>query len=85
MNNPVVYDRFAAGLTLNQMVTDFGRTGNLVDMAKLRADAQNQVTEQTRADILLATGQAYFGVLRGEAVLQVAKQTVRQGNWWQTR
>ena len=76
LNNPVVYDRFAAGLFLTQMVTDFGRTGNLVDMAKLRADAQNQVTEQTRADILLVTGEAYFAVLRGEAVLQVAKQTV---------
>ena len=76
LNNPVVYDRFAVGLSLTQMVTDFGRTGNLVDMAKLRADAQNQVTEQTRADILLVTGETYFAVLRGEAVLQVAKQTV---------
>lgn len=76
LNNPVVYDRFAAGLSLTQMVTDFGRTGNLVDMAKLRADAQNQVTEQTRADILLVTGEAYFAVLRGEAVLRVAQQTV---------
>jgi outer membrane protein len=76
LNNPVVYSRFAAGIAVNQMVTDFGRTGNLVDMAKLRADAQNQVTEQTRADILLATGQAYFGVLRGEAVLKVARQTI---------
>src|ERR1039457_6492074 len=45
LNNPVVYNRFAAGLSLNQMITDFGRTGNLVDMAKLRADAQNQVAE----------------------------------------
>jgi outer membrane protein len=58
------------------MITDFGRTGNLVDMAKLRADAQNQVAEQTRADILLITGQTYFSVLRAQAVLQVAKETV---------
>lgn len=76
LNNPVVYDRFAAGLSLSQLVTDFGRTGNLVDMAKLRADAQSQVTEQTRADILLVTGEAYFAALRGEAVLKVAQQTV---------
>ncbi|MGD0585439.1 MAG: TolC family protein, partial [Oryzomonas sp.] len=45
LNNPIVYNRFAAGLSLSQMITDFGRTGNLVDMAKLRADAQNQVAE----------------------------------------
>lgn len=76
LNNPTVYDRFAAGLSLTQMVTDFGRTKNLIDMAKLRADAQNQVTEQVRADILLVTGQAYFSLLREQAVLRVAQQTV---------
>ncbi len=76
LNNPIVYNRFAAGLSLTQMVTDFGRTWNLVNMAKLRADAQKQATEQTRADVLLLTGDAYFAVLRGEAVLRVARQTV---------
>ncbi len=76
LNNPIVYDRLATGLSLTQMITDFGRTGNLVDMAKLRADAQHQVAEQTRADILLLAGQAYFAVLRAKAVLEVAQQTV---------
>ena len=76
LNNPSVYNRFAAGLSASQMVTDFGRTGNLVDMAKLRADAQKEVTEQTRADILLVTGQAYFALLREQAVLKVARQTI---------
>jgi outer membrane protein len=77
LNNPIVYNRFAAGLTLSQMITDFGRTGNLVDMARLRADAQNQVAEQVRADILLVTGQTYLSVLRAQAVVQVAEQTVK--------
>lgn len=76
LNNPVVYDRVAAGLNVTQMVTDFGRTGNLVDMARLRADAQNQAAEQVRADILLVAGQAYFSLLREQAVLRVARQTV---------
>jgi outer membrane protein len=76
LNNPSVYNRFATGLFGSQMVTDFGRTGNLVDMAKLRADAQQEGAQQTRADILLLTGQAYFSLLRGEAVLKVAQQTV---------
>jgi outer membrane protein len=76
LNNPTVYNRFATGLSLTQMITDFGRTGNLVDMAKLRADAQNQVAEQVRADILLVTGQTYFAVLRAQAVVEVARQTV---------
>ena len=76
LNNPIVYERFATGLSASQMVTDFGRTGNLVDMAKLRADAQEQVTERVRADILLLTGEAYFSLLREQAVLKVAQQTV---------
>jgi outer membrane protein len=76
LNNPVVYDRFASGLTVSQLVTDFGRTGNLVASANLRAAAQDQATETTRADILLTTARAYFAVLRATAVLKVAQQTV---------
>jgi outer membrane protein TolC len=45
-------------------------------MAKLRAQAQNEATETTRAQILLAVSRAYFAVLRAHAVLQVANQTV---------
>src|ERR1044071_4528782 len=32
LNNPVVYNRVGSGLSVGQMVTDFGRTGNLVAM-----------------------------------------------------
>ncbi len=76
LNNPVVYSRFGSGLTVSQLVTDFGRTGNLIGMAKLQAEAQNQAAQTTRADILLATDRAYFEVLLAEAVLKVAEQTV---------
>ncbi len=76
LNTPVVYDRLGSGLTVSQMITDFGRTGNLIGSAKLRAAAQDQAAEATRADILLATSVAYFRVLRAHAVLRVAAQTV---------
>jgi outer membrane protein len=76
LNNPAVYSRLAAGVTVSQMLTDFGRTRNLVDTAKFRAQAQDQKIESTRADILLATSRAYFNVQRATAVLQVATQTV---------
>jgi outer membrane protein len=45
-------------------------------MAKLQASAQDQVTETTRAQILLDTSRAYFAILRTLAVLKVASQTV---------
>ena len=76
LNNPIVYSRIGTGLTVGQMITDFGRTSNLVAMAKLQASAQDQVTETTRADILLNTSRTYFAILRAQAVLKVANQTV---------
>ena len=76
LNNPVVYDRLGTGLSVSQLVADFGRTRNLIDSARFRAQAQDQVTETSRANILLAVGRAYFSVLRAEAVLKVAQQTV---------
>ena len=76
LNNPVVYSRLGSGLSISQLITDFGRNGNLVESAKLRAQAQDQVTETTRAQILLATDRAYFAVLRAQSVLKVAEQTV---------
>ena len=76
LNNPVVYNRLGSGLIASQLVTDFGRTRNLMASATLRAQAQDQVTETTRAGILIATARAYFSVLRAQAVLQVAQQTV---------
>jgi outer membrane protein len=76
LTNPAVYNRVGTGLLLSQLVTDFGRTSNLVSSAKLHAQAQDQVTQTTRAQILLVVTQTYFGALRAEAVLKVAQQTV---------
>jgi outer membrane protein len=76
LNNPVVYNRIGSGLSVGQMITDFGRTSNLIAMAKLQASAQDQITEATREQILLAVSRAYFAVLRAQSVLKVANQTV---------
>jgi outer membrane protein len=76
LNNPVVYNRVGSGLAVSQLITDFGRTGNLMGSASLHAQAQDQATQFTRAQILLNTGLAYFSVLRAQAVLNVAQSTV---------
>jgi outer membrane protein len=78
LNNPVVYDRLGSGIAVSQLITDFGRTNNLVAMARLHAQAQDQVTATTRAQILLDTSQAYFAVLRAQSLLRVATQTVNE-------
>jgi outer membrane protein len=76
LNNPTLYSRIGAGVSLNQLVTDFGRTKTLVQSADLHAQSQDQSTEATRTQLLLAVNQAYFDELRAEAVLKVAQETV---------
>jgi outer membrane protein len=76
LNNPVVYDRVGTGLTLGQLITDFGRTQNLVGSASLNAQAQREALSFTKADLLLRTDGAYLAVLRNHSLLNVAQETV---------
>jgi outer membrane protein len=77
LNNPVIYNRLASGFTVSQMITDFGRTGNLIASAKLDAQAQNQNTEVARARTVLQVDRAYYALLKAQSVLRVAQQTVK--------
>ncbi len=72
-----VLNRYANGLEVDQLITDFGRTSNLVASSRLGAQAASQTAQQTEQDVLLSVNQAYFGVLRAEALLQVANETVK--------
>jgi outer membrane protein len=76
LNNPSVFDRLATGVIATQLVTDFGRTGNLVETQRLRASAQEQDVTLVRAEVLLDVDRAYFDTLRAQAVQRVAMQTV---------
>jgi outer membrane protein len=76
LNNPIVYNRVGSGLAVSQLITDFGRTGNLIGAAKLHAQAEDQGTVRTNAQVLLDTSRAYFAVLRAQALLEVANRTV---------
>ena len=78
LNNPVIYNRLASGITGGQLITDFGRTGNLIESSKLRATAQSQNTETTKDQVILVVDRTYFSVLRAQAVLTVAQQTVEE-------
>ena len=77
MNSPRVFDRYGNGLTVNQLVTDFGRTHELVKSSNEHARAEQENVVTTREQVLLQVDQAYFGVLRAQAVLTVAQQTVK--------
>jgi outer membrane protein len=71
-----LYSRVAAGVTVSQLITDFGRTANLAESAKLRASAQEQIVGNTRAVILIEVDQAYYQALAADTVLRVAQAVV---------
>jgi outer membrane protein len=68
-----ISDRFAYGVNLAQMVTDFGRTSALVSSARATAQAQADVATLTRAQVRLNVREAYYQVLGAEAVLRAAR------------
>ncbi len=77
LNNPVIYERFAYGVTLAQLITDFGRTSNLVASSALRAKAADMNAMATAAEVRLAVDQAFYNALQANAELKVAEQTVK--------
>jgi outer membrane protein len=76
LNNPIIYERAAAGVVVNQLITDFGRTTNLAASANYAAKAETQNAVTTKEQILLAVDQAFYSALQAHAVLTVAQQTV---------
>jgi outer membrane protein len=77
LNNPIIYDRYANGVSISQLVTDFGRTHELVKSSSLHAQAQKENITTSRADVLINVDRAYFAVLKAQAVLRVAQETVK--------
>lgn len=71
-----LFNRFGDGINITQLVSDFGRTPNLVATARSRAGAAQQTYQATRYDIILQVAQAYFNVLRAQQTIKVAQQTV---------
>lgn len=76
LNNPIIYPRAATGATVSQLITDFGRTTNLVSSAKSAAKAEDENSAATTAQIIMAVDQAFYNALETRALLQVAQQTV---------
>jgi outer membrane protein len=76
LNNPSIFERNAEGLTVSQLITDFGRTANLTGSAKLHAQAEENNAQATREQILLEVDAAYYQALQAQAVSRVANQTI---------
>jgi len=71
-----LFNRFGDGITMSQLITDAGRTPNLVASARLNAQASSQTYQATRYSVLLQVNRAYYDALHARAVVKVAEETV---------
>jgi len=80
-----LFTHAGAGGAFTQLITDFGRTTNLVASSKLQEKAQNANALATTEDIVLATDQAFYNALQAQALLQVAQQNTSTLSTTQTQ
>ncbi len=76
LNTPILFPRAAAGATVGQLITDFGRTNNLLSSSEYQAKAEDQNAAATTAQVLLAVDQGFYNALETKALVLVAQQTV---------
>jgi len=77
LNNPVIYPRAAYGASVSQLITDFGRTSNLVSRSQHLEKAEDQNAIATQEQIILAVDEAFYNTLETKALQVVAEQTVK--------
>jgi outer membrane protein len=76
LNNPIVFPRAAGGAAVSQLVSDFGRTTNLLSSSEFQAKAEDKNAAATAADITLAVDQAFYNALETRELVKVAQGTV---------
>jgi outer membrane protein len=76
LSNSSIYNRAAGGLSVSQLITDFGRIQHLLHSAEFGSKAQLDAQRATAADLTLAVDEAFYHALTTQAVLKVAQQTV---------
>jgi len=76
LNAPSLFTRLGQGVTFSQLITDVGRTSNLVASSRLQAQASTQNYQATRYDTVLQVNRAYYDVLHAQSVVRVAEETV---------
>lgn len=77
ISTSLLFSRFGQGVQATQLLSDFGRTKNLVAQSRYQAEAANEATQATANDVVLGVNRAWFEVLQAQAYVNVANETVR--------
>lgn len=65
-------------LSMNQLLYDFGKTGNSSDVAKWSVKSSKLDAERVRQEIILNVKQSFFALLQARKIAEVAQTTVEQ-------
>lgn len=74
LTTSILLEHAGAGGGVTQLITDFGRTRNLVASQKLQEKAQNANALATTEDVVIAVDAAFFNALEAQAMVRVANQ-----------
>lgn len=77
MTDGRIFTRAAGGLTASQLITDFGRTWNLLSNSQYREKAAEQNAVATTQQVVLVVDQSFYNALETKALLRVAEDTVK--------
>jgi outer membrane protein len=77
ITDPSIFARAAAGVSVSQLITDFGRQSDLIAASKLALKSEQDRVQSVRDSVFFKATQAYYDVLRAQALLDVARQTIK--------
>ncbi len=69
---------YTTTLQVNQLIYDFGKTGNAYDAARWGTRSSEQDAERVRQEVVLNVKQAFFALLQADKLVEVAQKTVEQ-------
>jgi len=69
---------YSTTLSLNQVLYDFGRTGNTLDAARLGARSSERDADRVVHETVLNVKQAYFALLASKKLMLASQKTVEQ-------
>jgi outer membrane protein len=69
---------YTTSLSINQLLYDFGKTGNSLDAARLGSRSAEQDIARVVQDVILNVKQAYYALLAAKKLVLVAEKTLEQ-------
>jgi len=75
ITNPLILKHVSYGVVVNQLITDFGQTSNLVSAAKSGVEAKIAKSLSVRDRVIFTVTRAYYNQLLAQEILTVAQET----------